>query len=80
MTYVTMAAEDEWTPSNTGLGHLGSTSPAVGQDGMLYAGELGGGIRHLTANDSRSVPVTSHPRLWLRAEDLPRLHSWAVDS
>ena len=24
--------------------------------------------------------VTSHPRLWVRAEDLPRLRSWAVDS
>lgn len=25
-------------------------------------------------------PVTGHPRLWIRAEDLPRLRSWAADS
>lgn len=25
-------------------------------------------------------PVTGHPRLWIRAEDLPRLRSWAVDT
>ena len=27
-----------------------------------------------------SAPVTTHPRRWLRAEDLPRLRSWAVPS
>jgi len=27
-----------------------------------------------------AAPVTGHPRLWLRAEDLPRLCSWAVDT
>jgi hypothetical protein len=27
-----------------------------------------------------AAPVTSHPRLWVRAADLPRLRSWAVAS
>ncbi|MBN1667998.1 MAG: hypothetical protein JW862_12960, partial [Anaerolineales bacterium] len=27
-----------------------------------------------------AAPVTGHPRLWLRAEDLPRLRSWATAS
>ena len=27
-----------------------------------------------------SAPLPGHPRLWVRAEDLPRLRSWAVDS
>lgn len=26
------------------------------------------------------VPSTGHPRLWITADDLPRLRSWAVDS
>jgi hypothetical protein len=26
------------------------------------------------------APVTGHPRLWLRAEDLPRLRAWAVNT
>ena len=29
---------------------------------------------------SNSAPATSHPRLWLRGEDLPRLRSWAVST
>lgn len=27
---------------------------------------------------AKAAPVTSHPRLWLTAEDLPRLRAWAV--
>jgi hypothetical protein len=26
------------------------------------------------------TPVTGHPRLWLRADDLPRLRAWAVET
>ena len=29
---------------------------------------------------SMSVPVTSHPRLWLTGDDLPRYRSWATDA
>src|SRR5215217_6197689 len=32
-----------------------------------------------TSAQSRPVPVTSHPRLWLTTDDLPRLRSWATD-
>jgi len=32
-----------------------------------------------TGADAHVEPVTSHPRLWLRAADLPRLRSWAVE-
>lgn len=28
----------------------------------------------------RAAPATDHPRLWIRASDLPRLRSWAVDT
>ena len=43
------------------------------------------GVLLLTLAPSREavaqvVPVTTHPRIWLRAEDLPRLRSWAVSS
>ena len=34
----------------------------------------------LLAQAVHAAPVTTHPRLWLRADDLPRLRSWAVDS
>jgi len=33
-----------------------------------------------TSPDTIPPPVIGHPRLWLRAEDLPRLRSWANDS
>jgi hypothetical protein len=29
---------------------------------------------------AQTVPVTSHPRLWITADDLPRLRSWATDA
>jgi len=29
---------------------------------------------------AQTTPVASHPRLWLTAEDLPHLQSWATDS
>lgn len=32
------------------------------------------------SSDVQAAPVTSHPRLWLTANDLPRLRSWAVSS
>jgi hypothetical protein len=33
---------------------------------------------HATAPAVAAVAVTTHPRLWLRQQDLPRLRSWAV--
>ncbi len=32
------------------------------------------------STDVQAAPVTNHPRLWLTANDLPRLRSWAVSS
>lgn len=32
------------------------------------------------AQPARPAALTSHPRLWLKATDLPRLRSWAVDT
>jgi len=37
-------------------------------------------ITSITFQTFAAEPVTGHPRLWLRAEDLPRLRSWASDS
>jgi len=37
-------------------------------------------LTSLVVSQAFAAPVTSHPRLWVRAEDLPRLRSWAVDS
>jgi len=31
-------------------------------------------------SQNKSVSTTSHPRLWVRSEDLTRLHSWAVST
>ena len=28
----------------------------------------------------QAAPVTTHPRLWITAADLPKLRGWAVDS
>jgi hypothetical protein len=47
---------------------------------VLFAG-LPIGLRPAaTAPRTQSTPVTSHPRLWLTADDLPRLRSWATDA
>lgn len=32
------------------------------------------------ANADPPIPVTSHPRLWLTQDDLPRLRGWATDA
>jgi hypothetical protein len=42
----------------------------------MAAAVLAGGI----ACQANAAPLTSHPRLWITAADLPRLQSWAVAS
>lgn len=42
----------------------------------LLLGALPVGITHAQA----PAPLTSHPRLWLTADDLPRYRSWATDA
>ena len=48
---------------------------------LLLAGWPAGRHYRATAETrAQSAPVTSHPRLWLTADDLPRLRGWATDS
>ncbi|MEA2511323.1 MAG: hypothetical protein QOJ59_810, partial [Thermomicrobiales bacterium] len=44
-----------------------------------FAG-AGRSARAAQGRSAAPVPVTSHPRLWLTAEDLPRLRGWATEA
>jgi hypothetical protein len=47
---------------------------------LLLAGLPAGFHRGAARPLAQAAPVTSHPRLWLTADDLPRLRGWATDA
>ena len=50
--------------------------------GMMSGAASGSTESYLAGSDGEQADISSagHPRLWLRADDLPRLRSWANES
>lgn len=56
------------------------TNPVVQISAVSVANSKVVGKVSITLNPLIPVPVTSHPRLWVTTNDLPRLRSWATAS